>query len=90
MGEKEPLAQVAAERLKCGQLRLCLDTFGKHFDAEAVTHGDDRGHDGQVICILREPVDERAVDLQLGYGEPLQAAKGAVGRAREAASERQC
>jgi len=28
----------------------------------------------QVICILREPVDKRAVDLQLGYGEQLQAA----------------
>ena len=51
-----------------------------YYDAElqAVAEGDDRAGDGRVVAVVRDVVDEGAIDLELLDGQPLEVAEGRI------------
>ena len=59
-----------------------LDAFGDHFDAHRVTHFADRLHHAFVHLVMRNIVDELAVDLQVVDGQVLE-----IGKRRQATAE---
>ena len=70
--EQEALHLVAALRLQEDVLLRRLDPFGHDDEPHAAPHGDDRARDRRVVGALRQPGDERAVDLQRVDREALE------------------
>src|SRR5438552_634417 len=71
----------------CGELPvlagtlLGFHTFRDHLQPQAVRHGDDRLGDRDVVRVLWNVLDERAVDLDAVEREPLDGREGRVTRA---------
>ncbi len=63
------------------ELLLGLHPFRDHFQPEAVRHRDDRLRNRDVVRVLRDVLDERAVDLDAVEREPLDGREGRVTRA---------
>lgn len=82
LGEVEALAPVASEGSQLLVLLRGLDALARHLQAERLREGDDRVHDGGVLGVVPEAVDERAIDLQAVDREVLDGAE-----AREACAE---
>src|SRR5207245_3136150 len=58
--------------------RFVLDALGDEIQPEATRELDRRPDNGGTTGIRREPADERAVDLDLLDGEPLEIGEGGV------------
>jgi len=60
------------------QLRLGFDAFRHHGQAEAAGQRNDGAHDGGIVVVARDVMDERAVDFQAVNGKSLQVAERRV------------
>ena len=69
-------------------LTLGLDALGDDVEAHRQRHRDDRADDLGVVGVVLDAGDERAVDLDLGHGEPAQVAQRRVAGAEVVDGER--
>ena len=75
---QEPLHQVAALAAQELQLLEALDALGHDLQVEVVAEADDGAHDGGILGVHREVVDEGAVDLERVEREALEVVERAV------------
>jgi hypothetical protein len=74
------LGGVGAHVGERGQRRRVLDALGDDADAERASQLDGRADDREVDVVRRELRDERAVDLELVDGQPLEVGQRRVAR----------
>src|SRR6266496_1131554 len=65
-------------RAQKGNLAFVFDSFCDHLEIQAAAHTDDGGGDGRVVCVQRNGLDERTVDLQLVDGKLSQIAQTGI------------
>ena len=51
---------------------VLFHTFGQGLEAEALRHGNDGGHNGEIVAIGQHVPHERDVDLQFMNGKSLE------------------
>lgn len=71
-GEVIPLCFVATQCQQVFRLRCLFHTFGQGLEAEALRHGNDGGHNGEIVAIGQHVPHERDVDLQFMNGKSLE------------------
>src|SRR4051794_23399800 len=70
------LGEAAAEAAEGGELLVRLDALGHHPQAHGLGQTEDRGEDrARLLAVVRQPVDERPVDLEAIEREPAEVAE---------------
>ena len=77
-GIKAALDAIAALGSQESQLGRCFHAFGNHFQLQVVGQRDDRTHNGRIVGIHHDIVDEGAVNLQDINGKTLEINKGRI------------
>ena len=67
MTEVKALREAAAMAFQEIRLRLALNLFGDHLEADAAAKINEELHDGGVIGAVLEVADERPIDLEAAH-----------------------
>ena len=59
----EPVVQASAGQVAEGQRIFRFDTFGDHFHSQVASQGGNSANDFNVLVLLFDSINERAIDL---------------------------
>lgn len=71
MADQVSLCFRAAKLAQHLKLADALHAFSHHVEAHRLAHGDDRSHEGPGILVVRQSLNETAIDFQTMNREPL-------------------